>query len=80
MQKILEILKGKKSYLAMIGLGILGILWSEGVVNDETAKALGVVLGTMAGIALRAGEDNAAEKANAPLLAEIDRLKNLVEK
>ena len=50
-----DILEGKKTYLFTIALGILGLLWSYGVVDDKTAEVLGAIFAAGAGISMRAG-------------------------
>lgn len=46
-------LNGKKTYLGMIGLGILGILWSQGIVEEKLAQMIGSVLGAWTGVAVK---------------------------
>lgn len=34
---------GKKTYLSAIALAVIGILWSDGVISDDTAKMLSLL-------------------------------------
>jgi hypothetical protein len=52
---MLEWLNGKKTYIGMILLGILGLLWSQGLIGDELAGAVGAILTAWTGVALRHG-------------------------
>ena len=47
-------LDGKKSHLGMIAAGLLGILWSSGLVSDETAKVAAFMIATWTGVSFRA--------------------------
>lgn len=80
MKNLWSKLTGYKTYLAAIAIGILGILRAEGLVTVETAELLGPILLALAGLALRAGTNHAAEAANQPLVEELSRLKNLLGK
>lgn len=46
-------LNGKKTYLGMIGLGILSICYEAGLVDAEIARLLGIALSTWTGVAIR---------------------------
>lgn len=60
----LEALKGYKTYI-LAGLGIVVvILWSQGVIDEETAKQLLAALGFGSAISLRAGVKTEIEKAS----------------
>lgn len=50
LKALLASLNGRKSYLGVIAGGILGLLWSYGMVSDETAKVAGVLIGTWTGV------------------------------
>jgi len=52
-------LNGWKSYLGMIGLGILGICYSQGWISDEVAKTIGYILTTLTGVGLAHKADKA---------------------
>gem|GEM_PF-2742479 len=54
LRKIQTFLSGKKTYLGMIAGGILGLLWSSGLVTDQTAQTLAVLVATWTGVSLRA--------------------------
>ncbi len=53
MASLMKILSGKKTYLGMIGWGVLGMLWSQGMVDDKVATTVGSILTAWTGIALR---------------------------
>ena len=46
-------INGNKAYLGAIAFGILGLLWSQDLVNDEIAGTIAAVLTTWTGIAFR---------------------------
>lgn len=50
---MLKILSGKKTYLGMMGLGLLGLCWSLGWIDDKTASVIGSIIGPMTGVAYR---------------------------
>jgi len=54
MSKVAAWCSRNRPYLATVGLGILGLLWNEGVVSDTLAGVLGPLLGGWAGLEWRA--------------------------
>lgn len=50
---IRTLLNGNKAYIGSILVGILGLLWSNGVVDDKTATTIGSLLTVWTGIAFR---------------------------
>jgi hypothetical protein len=46
-------LNGNKTYLGMIGLGIIGILTSQGILDAKVAGTLASILTAWTGIAYR---------------------------
>lgn len=46
-------INGKKTYLGMIGLGILGICYEGGFLGEDIARMLGIALSTWTGVAMR---------------------------
>ena len=55
--KIQKFLSGKKTYLGMIAAGVLGILWSYGLVDDKLASVLASLIFTWTGVSYRAAID-----------------------
>lgn len=45
---------GRKTYLGMIAAGALGILWSCGLVDDQSAEIIAAIITTWTGISIRA--------------------------
>jgi hypothetical protein len=56
MSKLIEFLKGKKSYLCAIGLGLVVAAEALGYITKETADSLKALLGAGAIAALRAAK------------------------
>lgn len=50
---MIQWLNGNKTYLGTIALGILGILWSHEILNDQWASTLGSVVFAWTGVAVR---------------------------
>ncbi|MCK4340281.1 MAG: hypothetical protein KAY37_00985 [Phycisphaerae bacterium] len=57
------ILNGWKTYLGMIGLGLLGICWSQGWISDDLAKTIGAILTTVTGVGFAHKADKIARAA-----------------
>jgi hypothetical protein len=72
MATIKQWLQGNKTYLGMICLGVLGILWSQGIVSDKTAEIIGPILAGLTGIAFKAGVNRTEAKVDA-LVKKVDR-------
>ncbi len=45
-------LNGKKTYLGMVAAGILGILWTQGIVDDKIASTAAMVITSWTGVAM----------------------------
>ncbi len=61
-----KFLDGKKTYLGMIALGILGLLLASDVIDQDTWIALTAIVGALTGVAARSGSkkaENAAKQA-----------------
>ena len=54
MTDILNFLRGKKTYLGSIAIGVTGLLWSCGLLDDNTTIALGSIITALTGVAFRA--------------------------
>lgn len=54
---------GKKTYLGTIALGILGLFWSMGWLDDAQAEALGSLLFVFTGVSARAAVTKAQRAA-----------------
>ena len=50
MIKILSLLNGCKTYFGFIGLGLTGILWKAGVIDQVTAEYAGMLFASLAGL------------------------------
>jgi len=61
-QAIRAFLDGRKTYLGMIAGGILGILWSYGLISDDTARLVATIIATWTGISMRAAISKTAVK------------------
>ena len=67
LKALLASLNGRKSYLGVIAGGILGLLWSYGLVSEHTTKVAGVLITTWTGISFsHAIHKGAAETAASP--------------
>ena len=51
--KLWKRLQGHKTNISVIGWGILGILYTQGLVEEKTAELIGSILTMWTGIALR---------------------------
>ncbi len=45
-------LNGKKTYLGMIAGGLLGILWTQGLVADQLASTIAMAITAWTGVAM----------------------------
>ncbi len=50
----MKFLRGKKTYLGTIALGLIGLLYSMGHLDDGTARIAAVIVGTLTGVSARA--------------------------
>jgi len=50
MIKILKAIMTSKSYFGFIGLGLTGILWKAGVIDQVTAEYAGMLFASLAGL------------------------------
>jgi hypothetical protein len=41
--RLIQWARGKKTYLSAIALAVIGILWSDGYIGDDTAKLLAML-------------------------------------
>ncbi len=46
-------LNGNKTYLGMLAGGLLGILWSQGVIDDQWAATAASLITTWTGVSMR---------------------------
>jgi len=53
MGAIWKALNGNKTYLGMIGLGVLGFIWTQGWIDEQLAKSIGALLTAWTGVAVR---------------------------
>jgi hypothetical protein len=70
LRNLLRTLDGKKTYLGIIAGGILGLIWSCGLVTDETAKVIASIIAAWTGVSLR----HAIQKAELPPLKDATSL------
>jgi len=54
MTTIIKFLKGKKTYLGLIAAVILGLSWSYGLIEDQPAQRLAILITTWTGVSFRA--------------------------
>ncbi len=66
-------LQGNKSYCGAIAWGLLGIAWSQGWITDEVSKAVGSVLVSFTGIAIRSAAKKLEPLAHVKLKTVITR-------
>lgn len=52
MMAIWEKLKGWKTYLGLIAAGVLGILWTSGLVDDKTAEMVAYLITLWTGVGM----------------------------
>ena len=53
MKTFLQTLNGAKTYIGMTIMGIVGILWSFGLITNEQASQIEVPIGVLTGYAVR---------------------------
>lgn len=55
---MLDKIKGYKTYIGMIGLGVLGICTAQGWIDKAMAATLGSILAAWTGVSLRQAMKN----------------------
>jgi hypothetical protein len=55
-------LMGKKTYLGLMTIGLLGILWSCGILDDKTLEGLLAVVALLTGVSYRATQGRIESK------------------
>jgi hypothetical protein len=51
--RLIQWAQGKKTYLSAIALAVIGILWSDGYISDDTAKLLAMLFNAASVASLR---------------------------
>ncbi len=75
LRNLLKKLDGKKTYLATIALGLVGLAWNIGWISDEVAQPIMIVLASTAGLSFR----QAVSKVSAPVDAQAADVNAVVE-
>ncbi len=55
MRKLLDLLSGHKTNLGFVALGILGVCYTQGWIDEPTAGVLASLIATWTGVSLRQG-------------------------
>ncbi len=63
MERIMNLLDGKKMYLGSIAAGLLGIFWSLGYVDDKAAQVIASIIAAWTGVAFRSALPKKSKKS-----------------
>lgn len=58
-------LQGWKTIIGSVGMAIVAVLWSLAIIDDNTALALGGLLGGLTGVAMKLGHNRVETKVDA---------------